>query len=206
LGAEDAEKGRTEVGGRRTREADHLLGRDPVEIAPNLAAVDFGGTIGRRELAEGCEAGEEHGDMGFMPVGRIVEIENLGFGYLKNLKQVGDQGVSARATNFGAGVAELKDGGVPAQNSRISLLFPPGFDEFSRRKFFRRAGAGGAGAIGGDDAGEAEIFLAPTGADAGIGHDFQVVWMGADAEVGGGGEGGFEVAPAGSKKVDVGLG
>ena len=48
--------------------------------------------------------------------------------------------------------------------------------------------------------------MAPAGADAGIGHDFEVVRMGADAEVGGGSEGGFEVAPAGSKKVGVGLG
>jgi len=206
LGAKDPEQGRAEVGGGGTGQTDHPFRRNPVEIAPDFAAVDFGGTIGGRELAEGREAGEKHSNVGFMAIRGVVEIDDFGFCVLENLKQIGGQGVSARATNFGAGVGELENGGIIAQNSRISLLFPPGFDEFSRRKFFRGTGAGRPGAVGGDDTGEAEIFLAAAGADAGKGHDFQIIRMGTDTEMGGGGEGRCEIAPAGNEKVGVGLG
>ena len=65
---------------------------------------------------------------------------------------------------------------------------------------------GGTGPIGGDDPGEAEIFLTPTGADAGEGHDFEVVRVGADSEMGGGGEGGGEVAPGGKVRLGPRLG
>ena len=206
LGAKNPEQGRAEVGGGGTGQTDHPFRRNPVEIAPDFAAVDFGGTIGGRKLAEGREAGEKHSNVGFMAIRGVVEIDDFGFCVLKNLKQVGGQGVSARATNFVAGVGELEDGGIPAQNSRISLLFPPVFDEFSRGKFFRGTGAGRPGAVGGDDTGETEIFLAAAGADAGKGHDFQIIRMGTDTEMGGGGEGRCEIAPAGNEKVGVGLG
>lgn len=206
LGTEDTEKGRTEFGGRRASKADHLLGRDPVEIAPNLAAEDFARAIGRRELAEGLEAGEENGHMGFVAVSGVVEVEDLGFCRPENLKQVGGQSASARTADFGTGMSELENGGIPTQASRLFLLIPAGFDEVMRGKFFRGTRAGGSGAIGSDDAGKAEIFLPADGADAGKGHDLQVVRVGADAEMGGGGEGGFEAAPAGNKEVGVGLG
>ena len=48
--------------------------------------------------------------------------------------------------------------------------------------------------------------MAAAGADAGKGHDFQIIRMGTDTEMGGGGEGRCEIAPAGNKKVGVGLG
>jgi len=89
LGAEDAEEGRTEISGSRAGEADDFVSGDPVEIAPDLASVDFGGTIGRRELAEGVKAGKEDGEVGFVSVGGVVEIEDFGFGGLQDGEEVG---------------------------------------------------------------------------------------------------------------------
>jgi len=206
LGTEDTEKGRAKVGGRRAREADHLLGRDPVEITPNLAAEDFARAIGRRELAEGLEAGEENGDVGFMTISGVVEIENLGFCRPENLKQVGGQSASARTADFGAGMSKLENGGVPTQASRLFLLIPAGFDEVMRGKFFRGTRAGGSSAIRRDYPREAKFFLISAGTDTGEGHDFQVIRVGANAEMSRGGEGGCEAAPAGNKEVGVGLG
>ena len=137
--------------------------------------------------------------MGCVTVSRIVEIKSLGFRRLENLKEVMGQGAAPGTADFGAGVAELKDGGVATQASGLSLFFPAGFDEFLGGKFFKGAGAGGAGAIGGDYAGKAEIFLIPAGADAGESHDFQVIRVGSDSQVSGGGQGGGEVASGGNK-------
>jgi hypothetical protein len=80
LGFKNAEKGWAKIGGSGAGEAYYLVRRNPIQVAPNLGTVDFGGTFGGRELAEGSQAGEKHGEMGFVTVGWVVEIENLGFG------------------------------------------------------------------------------------------------------------------------------
>ena len=87
-----------------------------------------------------------------------------------------------------AGVGKLNHGGVAPQNSRLFLLAHAGFDELRSGDF-----GGSASPIRGDHTGKVEVVLSTTGADAGKGHDFEVIGVGANAEVGGGGEGRGEV-------------
>jgi hypothetical protein len=110
------------------------------------------------------------------------------------LEEVGSEGGPTRAANIRAGVSQLDYGGVATQSRRLFLLVPPDLGEFWSGFFGQRAGARGAGPIGDHDTGEAEIFLPAAGADARKGHDFEVIGMGTDTEVGGGGEGGLPVS------------
>jgi hypothetical protein len=137
--------------------------------------------------------------VGFVPVGGIVEIERFRFGGFQNLQKVGSEVLASFSADFRAGVGQLDHGGVTAQVRRLSLLVHADFDKVLARQF-----RGGTGPVGGNNPGEAEIRLAPAGADAGKGHDFQVVGMGTDPEVGGGGEGGGKGAA--TRNVGIGPG
>ena len=122
--------------------------------------------------------------MGFVAVAGVVEIDNLGLGGFQNLQQVGNEGGPTSTANLGAGVGELDHGGVVPQNRRLFLLFSPDLDKFRAGFFGERAGARGPGSIRDHHAGEADFFLPPAGADPGEGHDFEVIGMGTDTEVG----------------------
>ena len=89
---------------RNRRETDNFFRGNPVEIAPYLATVNLSRAVGGRQLAESREAGEQDGEVGFVAVGGIVEIENLGFGGLQNLQEIGGQGGLAGATDLGTGM------------------------------------------------------------------------------------------------------
>jgi hypothetical protein len=100
------------------------------------------------------------------------------------LEEVGSEGGPTRAANIRAGVSQLDYGGVATQSRRLFLLVPPDLGEFWSGFFGERAGARGASPIGDHDAGEVEIFLSPAGADTREGHDFEIIGVGADTEVG----------------------
>lgn len=141
-----------------------------------------------------------------MPIGGVVQIKNLRFRGMEDLEKIRGQSLAAGIADLGTGMSKLEDGGITPQAGRLFLLLPSNFYDFRAGKLGGGAGAGSPGTIRGDDPGEAEIFLSPAGADAREGHDFQVVGMGPDAEVSGGGQGGEPVAAGGSMSVGLGLG
>lgn len=152
---------------------------EPVEGAPDFAAEDFCREFVGGEFSEGAEGVAEDRDVGVVFVGGVVEVEGLEFwgGGEDGLEVGGDVGV-ARVFGGGAGVGELDLGGVFSEVGGLSLFVAAGC---------RDGGVVGAG--GDDDAGEVFFGVLVALGDAVVGHDFDVVGVGGDAEVGGACEG-----------------
>ena len=122
------------------------------------------------------------------------------------MEEVGGKGGPTGTANLRAGVSQLDNGGIATQRRGLFLLVPPDLGELRSGFFGERAGTRGASPIGDHDTGKAEIFLPAAGADAGKGHDFEVIGMGTDTEVSGGGKGGLPVSAGRSRDLGCGSG
>lgn len=88
-------------------------------------------------------------------------------------------------------------GVVLAEVGGVDLFLVANLDHLFVGMVGEGSGAGGAGAIGAGDSGEPATRVLVAGGDAVVGHEFEVVGMSADGEVGGAGEGGFGVGAVG---------
>jgi hypothetical protein len=61
-------------------ESNNVGRRHPVEISPNFTSVHLLGQGRGGQISQSLEAGEQDSDMGFMSVGWVMKIENLGSG------------------------------------------------------------------------------------------------------------------------------
>lgn len=59
-------------------ECDFVFVGEPVEVAPDFAAVDFFGSGVGWDASDGFDGGEEDGDVGAVFVGGVVGVEDVG--------------------------------------------------------------------------------------------------------------------------------
>ena len=144
--------------------------------------------------------------MSGVSIGRIVKVENLGAGGFEDFHQIGHDGGSVGLKDSSTGVRELNDRGVVAEFGGLALLFFSNFDELGIGGLGEWAGAWSARAIGDDHAGKAIFGVLQAGSDAREGEDFQVVGMGTDSQMSGGGEGREGIGPCWSEEISGGLG
>ncbi len=68
--------------------------------------------------------------MCLVTIGRVVEIEDLGTSGFKDFDEICNDGGPVGLTNGGAGMAELKNGGVVSKVGGVMLFFLAERDEF----------------------------------------------------------------------------
>ena len=172
----------------------------PVESAPDFAAEDLSGSDSRVELAEGFDGRGSDGEVGGVLVGGVVGVDDFGLSDLEDGEEFVGEGRVGRVFDDAAGVAELVLGGVLAGGGRGVLFLVADFLHLLVGEVGEGADTGAAGAVGAGDAAEPEVGVVIAGDDAVVGHELEVVVVGADAEVGDAGEGGWLVGAVGDEK------
>ena len=89
--------------------------------------------------------------MGLVTIGRVVEVEDLGTSGFKDFDEICNDGGSVGLADGGAGMAELKNGGVVSEVGGLMLFFLAEGDEFWIGSFGEGTSSRGACAIGDDD-------------------------------------------------------
>jgi len=192
LGGEEA----IELGGEGIVSADvvsdFLFIGHPIEAAPDFATVD--GLWAERfwEGSNRLNDWDDYGDMGGMFVGGIMGVDDAGGGGDEDLGEVLLEAEIGGIAGDGAGVAELEHGGVVAEASGGPLFGAPFGDHLGIGESGIRTGAGASGAVGASDATEPLGGAIEAGDDPVKGHEFEIVLMGADSEMGDSGESGGE--------------
>ena len=122
--------------------------------------------------------------MGVVFIRRIVGVNDLGAGSFEDGFEIIFQGGIGRAFHRAAGVAELEHRRISADQGGGVLFLRAYFHHGLIGDTGIRAGAGTACAVGAGDA--AEPFVPPGEAfeDAVEGHEFEIVLMGSDPEMG----------------------
>ncbi len=105
-------------------------GGNPIEIAPYFATVDLFGLSGGGKFLERFQAGEENADMSLVAIARVVEVENLGTSGFEDFDEICNDGRPVGLADGGAGMAELKNGGVVSEIGGPMLFFLAEGDEF----------------------------------------------------------------------------
>ena len=172
--------------------SDFLLIEHPIEAAPDFATVDGFGAERMWEGSNRLNDWDDYGDMGGMFVGGIMGVDDVGGGGDEDLGEVFLEAEIGGIAGDGAGVAELEHGGVVAEASGGTLFGAAFGDHFGIGEGSIGTGAGAAGAVGAGDATEPLGGAIEAGDDAVKGHEFEIVLMGADSEMGDSGEGGGE--------------
>jgi hypothetical protein len=126
--------------------------------------------------------------MSFMAINGIMKIEDLGLGDLEDLDKVADQFGSISLSDFGAGITQLNHGSIVAKVGRTVLFLPAYRHHFRVRCLGKRAAPRGTGPISNDDAGKTMGGVPVTCGNSGKGHDLQIIGMGPNPQMGGGGE------------------
>ena len=172
--------------------SDFFLIEHPIEAAPDFATVD--GLRAERfwEGSNRLNDWDDYGDMGGMFVGGIMGVDDFGGGGDEDLGEVLLEAEIGGIAGDGAGVAELEHGGVVAEPSGGPLFVAAFGDHLGIGEGGIRTGAGASGAVGAGDATEPLGGAIEAGDDAVKGHEFEIVLMGADSEMGDSGEGGGE--------------
>lgn len=165
-------------------EGDFFVIVEPIEIAPNFTCVEFTGASMRREAATGFERGFTNSDMGGVLVSGVVGIANFGLGFEEPVFELGDAGLAAFGVFKGrTGVLEAFDEAVLPDIGSTHLLLLAAGDEVGIAVIRVGSAAGTTRAIGANDASKpGEVFFV-AGADSVVGHEFEVVGVGADGEV-----------------------
>ena len=81
-------------------------------------------------MSKGFEASEENADMSLVPIGRVVEVENLGTSGFEDFDEICHDGGPVGLADGAAGMAELKNGGVVSEVGGVMLFFSAEGDEF----------------------------------------------------------------------------
>ena len=164
----------------------------PIEAAPDFATVDGFGAERLWEGSNRLNDWDDYGDMGGMFVGGIMGVDDVGGGGDEDLGEVFLEAEIGGVAGDGAGVAELEHGGVVAEASGGTLFGAAFGDHFGIGEGSIGTGAGAAGAVGAGDATEPLGGAIEAGDDAVKGHEFEIVLMGADSEMGNSGESRWE--------------
>ena len=190
LGIEHSQQLGSEGGVAAGIEGDFVGIDHPVEVAPDFAAEDAVRAVFRGKSAQGFQAAKEHGHVGVVFVGGVVEVNHPGAAAVEDGGEIGLHAGVAGRFDVGTGVGELELDGVAAELGGFALLFAADGLHLFVVELQKRAGARGAGAIGHDDASEGFAGVVEAVGDAGMRHNLDVVLVGRDAEVGDTGEGG----------------
>jgi hypothetical protein len=89
--------------------------------------------------------------MSLVTIGRVVEVKDLGTSGFKDFDEICNDGGPVSLADGGAGMAELKNGGVVSKVGGVTLFFLAERDEFCIVGFGEGTSSRGAGAIGDDD-------------------------------------------------------
>ncbi len=68
--------------------------------------------------------------MSLVAIGRVVEVENLGTSGFEDFDEICNDGGPVGLTDGGAGMAELKNGGVVSEIGGLMLFFLAEGDQF----------------------------------------------------------------------------
>jgi hypothetical protein len=142
--------------------------------------------------------------MSFMAINGVMKIEELGLGGLEDLYKVADQFGSISRSDFGAGITELNHGSVVAKVGRTVLFFSAYRHHLRVRCLGKRAAPRGTGSVGNNDAGKMMGGVSVTCGNSWKGQDLQIVGMGPNSQMGGGGET-YERIPLG-RRIKRGFG
>ena len=89
--------------------------------------------------------------MSLVTIGRVVEVENLGTRGFEDFDEICNDSRPVSLANCGAGMTELKNGGVVPEVCGVMLFFTAEGDEFRVGGFGKGPGSRGACAIGDND-------------------------------------------------------
>ncbi len=81
-------------------------------------------------MSKGLEASEENADMSLVTIGRVVEVEDLGTRGFEDFNEICHDGGPVGLADGGAGMTELKNGGIISEVGGVMLLFSAEGDEF----------------------------------------------------------------------------
>jgi hypothetical protein len=144
--------------------------------------------------------------MSLVTIGRVVDVEDLGTGGFKDFNEISNNGGPVGLADGGAGMAKLKNGGVVTEVGGLMLFFLAEGDEFLIGSFGEGTSSRSACAIGDHDPGEPIGGVLEAGGDSGESEDFEIVGVGTDSEVGGGGEVSEWILATGGIEIGGGLG
>ena len=183
LGGEDLVQGPGEFGALRDGHRG-LLGVDqPIEVAPDFAAVDLLGSVGLGQEADGLDAAKRAADVGVMLIRQIVQVDHFGPGGFQDVKELAADGGLAGVADRGARVAQLGHEGVLSDHGG-GVLFADAFGgDLVVGPVLELAGAAAAASVGDGHPAEPPVGAVIAGEDSMEGHELEVILMGADAEM-----------------------
>ena len=171
-------------------EGDFLFVVEPIEVAPDFAGVEFAGACVGREAAAGFEGSLANGEVGGVFVGGVMGVANFGLALKEAVFELGDAGLAVLGIfDGGAGVVEAFDEAVLREVGGADLFLLSAGDKLGVAIIGVGAGAGTTRAVGADDAAKPGKVLLVACADSVVGHELEVVGVGADGEVGATGKG-----------------
>ena len=192
----------------RARHREHLLVlvRQPVQVAPDFAAVDL---LGLHLVAHGAQRGDGahgHGRRAYRAcrpgcAGRRTRASRPRRICARSAITTG----LLRVLDLGAGEAELDLAGVLADVGRFALLEEAHLLHLLVGVIAVDAGARAAGAVGHHHAGEPPVLSAEAFGDAVVGHDLDIVLVRGDAQMRGARERRFGRDAVGNEKVRGGF-
>ena len=184
LRVEQADERREQALAGADVEHDLVVVLHPVQVAPDLAAEHALRALVLRQQADGLQHRDHHADVRVVLVGGVVGVDDLGLDDLQQRGELIAQRRVGRVLDHLAGVAELQHRLVVARVRGLVLLVDAHRRHLLVGVVGVRADAGAAAAVGAGDAAEALVLLQVALGDAVVGHDLEVVLVGADAEVG----------------------
>ena len=143
--------------------------------------------------------------MGIVLVGEVMQVDHLRAGGEEDSREIFHQRGRRRGLRFGARIPELDLAGVFAHERGLALFRDAHLFHALVGVIGVDAGARAAGAIGGHHAGEPPAGAAETLGDTVVRHDFDIVLVGRNAQVGGAREGGGGFHAVGNEDVGGGL-
>jgi len=161
-----------------------VLRCEPVEIAPNFAAVDFLWAGVGRQPPQCIDHREKYSDMSRVSVGGIVGIQHFGLGFeQKVLEPVDQKHAGRRIFYLGTREGRLRDKTVIADPGGFLLFFQADRLHFVICLTRKGTCAGAPASIGASCSAKPLHFFAIAKADAVKGHKFEIVLMCPNPEV-----------------------
>ncbi len=204
MGIENAYQGGGDVGAGGDRERTLVLVGQPIEITPHFAAIDRAraGLLAHR--AQSRDGAQGDGYMRVVLVGQVMQVHHLRPGGAEDGAQVAGQR-PGRVFDLAARVAKLDLAGVIADEGGFALLLDAHPLHLLIAQIGVDAGARAAGAVGRHHAGKPSVHDPETLGDTVVGHDFDIVLVRGNRQVGGAGQrlGGRQTI--GNEHVNVGI-
>jgi len=123
LGFKTAEERSAKRFTRGAGESNNVRGGNPVQISPNFTSVHLLGQGRGGQISQSLEASEQDSDMGFMSIGWVMKIENLGSGDFYDLSKFSYDLRTVGLPYCGGRMSQLDYGGVLSEVGSRPLLF-----------------------------------------------------------------------------------